>query len=69
MVAGWRQPRRVKWLAGGDAIGEVVGIVVDEAEQGRAAGVLPRQAEEVQARYLGDAAPMGYLPAEVPGPV
>src|SRR5437764_11081341 len=35
---------------------------MDEAEQGRAAGVLPGQAEEVQAGELGDAAPVGYLP-------
>jgi hypothetical protein len=31
---------------------------VDEAEQGRAAAVLPEQAEEVQAGDIGDAAPV-----------
>ena len=30
-------------MVGGDLVGEVCGIVVDEAEQGRAAGVLPGQ--------------------------
>ena len=43
---------------GGDLIGEVGGVVVDEAEQGRAAGVLPGQAEEVQPGDIGDAAPV-----------
>src|SRR5215203_3697226 len=44
--------------AGGDAVGEVCGVVVDEAEQGRAAGVLPGQAQEVQAGHLGHAPPV-----------
>jgi hypothetical protein len=34
-------------VVGGDLVREVCGIVVNEAEQGRAAGVLPGQAEEV----------------------
>ena len=42
--------------AGGDAIDEPGGVVLDEAEEGRAAGVLPRQADEGQAGHLGDAA-------------
>src|SRR4051812_40639369 len=33
-----------------DGVGDVAGVVLDPAEQCRAAGVLPRQAEEVQAR-------------------
>jgi hypothetical protein len=44
--------------AGGDAVGQVGGVVVDEAEQGRPAGVLPGQAQEVQAGHPGDAAPV-----------
>ena len=35
---------------------------MDEAEQGRAAAVLPGQAEEVQAGDIGDAAPVDYVP-------
>src|SRR5215204_4930592 len=50
-------------LAFGDAIGEVGGVVLDEAEQRRAAGVLPRQAEEVQAGHVGDAAPVDHAAA------
>src|SRR5918994_3246432 len=47
-------------LAFGDAVGEVGGVVLDEAEQRRAAGVLPRQVEEVQAGHVGDAAPVDH---------
>jgi hypothetical protein len=36
-------------VAGGDTASEEGGIIVDEAEQGRTAGVLPGQAHEVQA--------------------
>jgi hypothetical protein len=36
-------------MVGGDLVGEVCGIPVDEGEQGRAAGVLPGQSQEVQA--------------------
>src|SRR3954470_14848663 len=39
-----------------DRAGEVGCVLVDEAEQCRPAGVLPRQAEEVQPRDVGDAA-------------
>src|SRR5215469_16591886 len=45
---------------GGDEASEVGSVVVNEAEQGRAAGVLPRQAQEVQACHLCGAAPMDY---------
>src|SRR5690349_10709834 len=45
-----------------DAAGEVGGIVVDEAEQGRASGVLPWQAQEIQAGDIGDAAAVDYVP-------
>src|SRR5690348_7725134 len=38
------------------------GIVADEAEQGRASGVLPWQAEEVQAGDIGDAAAVDNVP-------
>ena len=41
-----------------DVLGEVGGVVVDEAEQCGAAGVLPGQAEEVQPGHVGDAAPV-----------
>jgi len=40
-------------MVGGDLVGEVWGIVVDRAEQGRAPGMLPGQSQEVQARDLG----------------
>src|SRR5262249_13841757 len=46
----------------GDLPTEVGGVVVDEAEQGRAACVLPRQSQEVQAGNVSDAAPVDYLP-------
>jgi len=46
----------------GDAPDQVGGVFADEAEQGRAAAVLPGQAEEVQAGDIGDAAPVDYLP-------
>src|SRR3954453_5348512 len=46
--------------AGGDLVGEVGGVVGDEAEQCRAAGVLPGQAEEVQPGYVGDPAPVHH---------
>ena len=45
-----------------DAAGEVGGVVVDEAKQGRAPGVLPWQAQEVQARDIGNAAAVDYVP-------
>src|SRR5690348_17257622 len=48
-------------LVGGDVAGQVGGIVVDESQQGRAASVLPGQAEEVQAGNFGDAALVGHL--------
>src|SRR5437764_1876763 len=48
--------------ATGDAVGQVGGVMVDEAEQGRATAVLPGQAEEVQARDIGDAAPVECVP-------
>ncbi|HEX3305496.1 MAG TPA: hypothetical protein VHS32_04555, partial [Streptosporangiaceae bacterium] len=48
-------------VAGGDVAGQDGGIVVDEAEQGRASGVLPGQAHEVQAGDIGDPAPVDYL--------
>ena len=47
---------------GCDAASEVGGVLVDETEQGRAAAVLPGQAEEVQAGDIGDAAPVDHLP-------
>src|SRR4051795_11570552 len=43
---------------GGDLLGEVRGVVGDEPEQCRTAGVLPGQAEEVQAWHVGDPAPV-----------
>src|SRR5437588_9049428 len=49
-------------VAGGDTASEEGGIIVDEAEQGRTAGVLPGQAHEVQAGDIGDPAPVDYLP-------
>jgi hypothetical protein len=45
----------------GDEPVEAGGIVVDEAEQGRPAGVLPGQTEEVQAGDVGGAALMGHF--------
>src|SRR4029450_8502380 len=48
--------------AGGKLVGEVCGILVDEAEQGRAARVLPGQSQEVQARDLGDTAAVYHPP-------
>src|ERR671930_2118596 len=44
-----------------DQVGEVGGVVGDEAEQRRPTSVLPRQAKEVQARHLGDAAAVDDL--------
>ena len=41
-----------------DLLRQVLGVVLDEAEQRRAAGVLPGQAEEVEAGRLGHAAPV-----------
>src|ERR1043166_8331042 len=41
-----------------DPLGDELGVVLDPAEEGRAARVLPREAEEVKARYVGHAAPM-----------
>ena len=49
-------PRLAGGGAAGNAVGQVGGVFADEAEQGRAAAVLPGQAEEVQARDIGDAA-------------
>src|SRR6476659_7653158 len=46
----------------GDAAGQVGGVFVDESEQGRAAAVLPGQAEEVQAGDIGDAAAVDQVP-------
>src|SRR5690606_19700770 len=51
---------RTRDRGGGDPAGEVGGVVVDEAEQRRAAGVLPGQAEEVQAGDVGDATPVDH---------
>src|SRR6266516_3489354 len=51
--------------AGSDASREIGSVVADESQQSRSAGVLPGQAEEVQAGYAGDAALVGYL--TVPG--
>ena len=47
-------------LGGGgfDAPGDELGVVLDEAEQRRAARVLPGEPEEVQAGDVGDAAPV-----------
>src|SRR5215475_7515261 len=49
---GWRAPGS-RGLAGparaGDEAGEVGGVVANEPQQGRAAGVLPSQAQEIQA--------------------
>ena len=41
---------------GADLLGHVLGVVLDEAEQRRASGVLPGQAEEIQPGRLGYAA-------------
>src|SRR3954466_11169127 len=41
---------------GVDLLGEVIGVVLDEAEQRRAPGVLPGQPEEVEPRRAGHAA-------------
>src|SRR3954451_14036107 len=49
--AGW-----LVWRPRADLLGQVLGVVLDEAEQGRASGVLPGQADEVQAGRFGDAA-------------
>ena len=43
-------------MVGLDAIGEEGSVLVHEPEQGRAAGVLPGQAQEVQPGHLGDPA-------------
>jgi hypothetical protein len=40
-------------LAGGDAVGEIGGVVTDEAEQRRAAGVLPREMKRLTHAILG----------------
>ena len=50
-------------VVGGDLVGEVCGILVDEAEQGGAAGVLPGQAQEVQAGDLRSR--RGHVPPHV----
>src|SRR4051795_5418951 len=47
VAPGGGRRRRGGSLEFGDAVGEVGGVMVDEAEQGRAAGVLPGQPEEV----------------------
>src|SRR5919106_1335459 len=44
-------------LGCGDLAGDELGVVLDPADQGRPAGVLPGEAEEVEARHLG------YTPA------
>ena len=41
---------------------EILRVVLDPAEQGRPPGVLPGQAEEVQAGDIGDAAQVDYAP-------
>ena len=41
-----------------DPPGDELGVVLDQAEQCRAARVLPGQAEEVQAGDVGDASPV-----------
>src|SRR5215218_10034885 len=40
-------------LGGSNLGGDVLGVVLDPAEEGRPARVLPRKAEEVEARHLG----------------
>jgi hypothetical protein len=49
-------------ISGGDLVGEVGGILVDEAEQGRAARVLPGQPQKVKGWDLGDTASVYYPP-------
>src|SRR5436190_5879954 len=39
--------------ASADLLCQVLGVVLDETEQGRAPGVLPRQANEIETRRLG----------------
>ena len=46
---------------GRDVPGEVRSVVVNETEQRRATGVLPRQSEEVQPGDPGDAALVNHL--------
>ena len=48
-------------LVGPDAVGHIRGVLLDEPQQGRPAGVLPGQANEVQAGDLGDAAAVGDM--------
>src|SRR5918995_2574277 len=47
----------------GDSSGEELGVVLDPADEGRAARVLPRETEEVEARNLGHASSVARLPA------
>src|SRR6266511_5209899 len=49
----------------GDPVGQVLGVTGHAGEPARAPGVLPRQADEVQARARGDAALVGRIPAPV----
>ena len=48
--------------------GDEGGVVGDEAEQRRAAGVLPGEAEEVEPRHLGDAATVAQSARRRPSP-
>ena len=48
--------------------GDEGGVVGDEAEQRRAAGVLPGEAEEVEPRHLGDAAAVAQSARRRPSP-
>src|SRR5262249_26074552 len=54
--------RLVALLLSDDTACEEGGIVVDEAEQGRTTGVLPRQAHEIKTGNVGDPAPVDYRP-------
>ena len=49
----------------GDPLGDVLGVVLDPADQRRAARVLPGEAEEVEAGDIGDAAAVAQAPVLV----
>jgi hypothetical protein len=62
--ASTRRIRRRPGRVAGQAGVEPFGVGTDEAEQRRPAAGLPRQAQEVQARYVGDPGLVPDLPVD-----
>src|ERR1041384_855396 len=74
-VVAQLRPRAQAWVvrfAGGvnlresiDLFDDELGVVLDPAEERRAARVLPREAEEVKARHVGHASPVTEMTVRI----